>query len=339
MIEKEKINPTATGTEVPSYGLFSALSGKAMGKALGQRGGLFDQARQNSMNTFGTAPKLGSGGGIFNFMKGKIADNILGIAKQPTPAPSPSGGGLFSWMKKKVSNDLNDQGTFKAPLPFGGSAEVRIPTPQPAPQPAPAQKTYRDFDWSDYNADRQTMDVDERDQYYDNYKRDRDFWGNYYNRQPYMPEPMRSPYATRPSGNYVTDRGGMSYTDMDTGINYESGTGPRDQRMEQDRMIADNMGELTVMPKDYGRPEMGRLMPMPQRQGFFGRPMRREPSYGGFGGALRSLLGGLIGGGLGSIMPRPRGGLGGLFGGMGYRPQPAPPRNFFGGLGSLFGRF
>ena len=330
MIEEEKINPTATGTEVPSYGLFSFI-GKSLAKNLGQRGGLFDQAKQNTKDTFGTAPKIGGGGGIFNWMKGNVMKDALGIAPKPAPAPSPSpsGGGMFGWFKNKVLDDLNNQGTFKAPLPFGGSAEVRIPTPQPSPQPAPApaQKSYRDFDWSDYNADRQTMDVDERDQYYDNYKRDRDFWGNYYNRQPSMPQPIQTlnPYGP-PRGNYVTDRGGMSYTDMDTGINHESGTGPRDQRMEQDRMRTDDMGELTVMPKEYN-------YGFPQRQGFFGRPIRREPSYGGFGGGLRSLLGGLIGGGLGSIMPRPRGGLGGLFGGMSYRPQPRPR---MGGLGSLF---
>ena len=265
-----------------------------MGKALGQRGGLFDQARQNSMNTFGTAPKIGGGGGI------------------------------FSWMKKKIGNDLNNQGTFKAPLPFGGS--VSIPTPQPAPQPdpapAPQQKSYRDFDWSDYNADRQTMDVDERDQYYDNYQRDRDFWGNYYNRQPSMPSPIQGPMRNP----------------------YE------DQRMEQDRMYANrfrvpyqrapepevtNMpvadpideGEYTYMPEDRSRF-------MQPRQGFFGRPIRREPSFGGFGGGLRSLLGGLLGNGLGGMMPRPRGGLSGLFGG--FRPQPQPrPR----GLSSLLRLF
>ena len=63
---------------------------------------------------------------------------------------------------------------------------------------------------------------------------------------------------------------------------------------------------------------------MPQRQGSFGRPIRREPS---FGGGLRSLLGALgnlFGGGFGGggfggggYAPRPRMGLGGLF-----RPQP-----------------
>ena len=34
--------------------------------------------------------------------------------------------------------------------------------------------------------------------------------------------PMDNPYSSRPKGNYVTNRGGMSYTDMDSGIEYAS---------------------------------------------------------------------------------------------------------------------
>ncbi|MFZ9015118.1 MAG: hypothetical protein ACO21T_13795, partial [Alphaproteobacteria bacterium] len=71
MIEKEKINPTATGTEVPSYGLFGALASN-IGSQLARNGGLFNQAMKNSTNTFGAVPKFG--GGIFNnIVRGGIA--------------------------------------------------------------------------------------------------------------------------------------------------------------------------------------------------------------------------------------------------------------------------
>ena len=56
--------------------------------------------------------------------------------------------------------------------------------------------------------------------------------------------PMDNPYSSRPKGNYVTNRGGMSYTDMDSGIEYASPSfAPR------------NYGSLMDMPSVADTPE------------------------------------------------------------------------------------
>jgi len=301
------INPT--DTEVPSYGLGSFFASQILGK-LGRKGDLLGLAKQNSMNT----STLG-GGGLGNWFKKKIIDNGSGLGAAggvlaPRVSNPERGGGMSSWIKKKIMDNVPNNSTFGAPQPA------------PQPEPAPASKTYRDFEWGDYNADRMTQDVDERDQYYSNYQRDKDFWGNFYDQQPSMPNPIEQ--YSEPMSPYRQNR-------MDR-MNQR-------MQMEQDRMRTDmpaiDEGEYTYMPEDpidngeytYKPEDRSSFMPqpMPQRQGFFGRPMRREPYYGGFGGGgLRNLLGALgnlfggggFGGGRYDSSPRPRMGLGGLF-----RPQ------------------
>ena len=269
---RNTINPTATETEVPSYGLFGNFIASSLGKTLGRRG-IFDQAKQNTQNTFGAAPKVFNGGGMSNWFKSKIMDNVLGIPKSNAIAPDTSGFGSgtgIGGFAKKLMDNIPAPQPEPQPEPQPAPAPAPAPEPQPAsiaPVPAPApQKSYRDFQWDDYNADRQTMDVDERDQYYDNYQRDRDFWGNFYNQQPSMPKPMDTYEPMSPYRQHRMDR--------------------MDQRMEQDRMSQNRMG-----------------------QGFGGGGLRSLL------GALGNLFGGGFGGG--GYSPRPRMGLGGLF-----RPQP-----------------
>jgi len=258
-------------TEVPSYGLFNWFKGKVLDKAA-------QSARPeniaSAISPVGGNYGGGSGGGIFT----KIKNDVLGFNKNQ-PVISPVGGnyggngGIFNFFKKRNEDIFGiGKGMQSADRNWLTGEKLKpAPAPQPAPTPAPApaQKSYRDFDWSDYNANRATMDYDERDQYYDNYKRDKDFWGSYYNIQPSMGQPlspygggMPNPYATRPSGNYVTDRGGMSYTDMDTGINYNYGMGPRfqDQRMRNDRirsMAMGRFGQPMSSLYDYNQPNYG----------------------------------------------------------------------------------
>jgi len=333
------------------------------------------------------------GGAISPAINEQYNPGVQSFGMSDTQVPSY---GLFNWFKKKIMDDVlgfdpkpKPQNTFGPNLNFGRGGgfggfisknifdQVRIPTPQPEPSPAlpapeapapapapPAQKTYRDFDWSDYDADRVTRDMDERDQYYNNYQKDRDFWGNYYNKQPSMPQPMQSSWLNKPRPSpYGTLDGRMNYYMGNRGrqmipgpsrnfypyeeqpnyggyLNPDGSMGGGAHLMDfQDK---DNDGYDDRYQQGPGHKPGTEYIPegpqSPYTESQSPYPESREAMGGGFGGGfLGQLLNGLLGRigqtidqGAGSVSQAAP--LGGLF----SRAASQVPRKAFSGLGNLF---
>jgi hypothetical protein len=152
-----------------------------------RRGGMFGGMQQQA--PFGSM--FGGGGmfgGIGRGLGSMFGRSTPGMGGAMDPFMTPRGGrGMFGAM-----NDIARRG-MQANM--GGSSEGGLPSGYS--YEAPKDRMY-------------TMDMPKNG-----------------GRWAYGPEGDRIEVGGKPSGNYVTNRGGGSYVDMDTGMQYESGTGPR----------------------------------------------------------------------------------------------------------------